>query len=246
MAWIHLFPSIFIQSLHLIDLAHFSTTAHLIPLSESKIKTTQKVLVMKKITSQSKTLYASIFTLLLIFGLTFNSQAHCDRVNGPVAVAAKQALETGDISKALIWVGEQQAEELKTKFKQSLEVYKSGAESIKLAERYFMETTVRLHREAEGMPYTGLKPAQPSSDDIQTAEQALESGNLSPVTDLLAKEIQQKTEELYQHAMQAKEKRGQSVEAGRQWVDAYVKYIVFVHKLHQEIQDGPAHGVGNN
>lgn len=201
---------------------------------------------MNYLLSQTKTVFTSILTLLLVLGFSFNSQAHCDRVNGPVAVAAKQALETGDVSKALIWVGEEQSEELKSKFKQSLKVYNSGEESRKLAERYFMETTVRLHREAEGMPYTGLKPAQSSSEDIQTAEQALESGNLSPVNDLLAKEIRQKTNELYQHAMEAKDKRGQSVEAGRQWVNAYVRYIVYVHSLYQKIQAGPAHGVGNN
>jgi NADPH:quinone reductase-like Zn-dependent oxidoreductase len=199
---------------------------------------------MKYLTSQTNAVYTSLLMLLLVLGFSFNSQAHCDRINGPVAQAAKQALETGDVSEALIWVGEQQTEELKSKFQQSLKVYNSGEESQHLAERYFMETTVRLHREAEGMSYTGLKPAQPSSEDIQTAEQALDSGNLSPVTDLLAKEIRQKTNELYQQAMQAKENRGQSVEAGRRWVDAYVKYIVYVHSLHQKIQAGPAHGVG--
>lgn len=196
--------------------------------------------------SKTKATYASLLTLLLVLGFSFSSQAHCDRVNGPVAVAAKQALETGDVSKALIWVGEDQADELKSKFQESLKVYNSGEESRQLVEQYFMETTVRLHREAEGMPYTGLKPAQPSSEDIQTAEQALDSGDLSPVHDLLAKEIQQKTSELYQQAMQAKENRGQSVKAGRRWVDAYVKYIVYVHSLYQNIQAGPAHGVGDN
>ncbi|TYP94826.1 hypothetical protein LX73_0115 [Fodinibius salinus] len=199
---------------------------------------------MKYSSSFLKIALTSILIFVFMLGFSSISQAHCDRVNGPVAVAAKQALETGDVSKVLIWVGEQQAEELQTKFKQSLKVYNSGKESQKLAEQYFMETTVRLHREAEGMPYTGLKPAQPSSEDIQTAEKALESGNLSPVTDLLAEEIQKKTDELYQHAMEMEEKKGQSVEAGRQWVDAYVKYIVYVHKLYQNIQAGPVHGIG--
>lgn len=201
---------------------------------------------MKYLQSHIKTTIVSIFTVALILGFTSTTQAHCDRLNGPVAVAAKKALETGNVLKALIWVGEQQAEELKAKFTQSLEVYNNGEPSRQLAERYFMETTVRLHREVEGMPYTGLKPAQASSEDIQTAEQALDSGDLSPVTDLLAEEIQQKTNELYKQAMQAKESRGESVEAGRRWVDAYVKYIVHVHSLYQKIQAGPAHGVGNN
>jgi len=201
---------------------------------------------MKRFQSYLQKIVVPIFTLILVVGFAFNSQAHCDRVNGPVATAAKKALQTGDVSHALIWVGESQTKELKSKFKQSLSAYNSGKEAQKIAERYFMETTVRLHREAEGMPYTGLKPAQPSSEDIQVAEKALDSGNLSPATNLLAKEIRQKTKELYQNAMKAKESRHQSVVAGRRWVDAYVKYIVYVHKLYQKIQSGPAHGVGNS
>lgn len=201
---------------------------------------------MNCLLSHTKKLYASFLTILLVFGFTINSRAHCDRVNGPVAVAAQEALETGDISKVLIWVGEQQTEELKSKFKQSLEVYNKGEESQQLAERYFMETTVRLHREAEGMPFTGLKSAQPSSKDIQTAEAALDSGDIDPVTNLLAQEIQKKTSELFANAMEAQKKKEDNIEAGREWVDAYVKYIVYVHSLYQKIQAGPAHGVGNN
>jgi hypothetical protein len=215
-------------------------------LGESKRQTTQKVLIMNYLQSHIKITLVSIFTLALMLGFTSTSQAHCDRVNGPVATDARKALETGDLSHALIWVTDQQAEELKSTFEQSLKVYTKGDESQELAERHFMSETVRLHREAEGMPFTGLKPAQESSEDIQTAEQALESGDLAPVTDLLAEEIRQKTNELYQDAMEAKDSSEQNVEAGRQWVDAYVKYIVYVHSLHQKIQADPAHGVGHN
>ncbi|WP_234573514.1 DUF6448 family protein [Rhodohalobacter sp. 614A] len=199
---------------------------------------------MKYLESHIKTTLASIFTLVFMLGFASTSQAHCDRVNGPVATDARKALETGDLSHALIWVTDQQAEELKSTFEQSLEVYTKGNESQELAVRYFISETVRLHREAEGMPFTGLKPAQPSSKDIQIAEQALVSGELAPVTDMLANEIQKKTSELYSKAMEAKSKKDNSVEAGREWVDAYVKYIVYVHKLYQKIQAGPAHGVG--
>ena len=215
-------------------------------LSESKRQSTQKTIIMTYLQSHIKTILASIFTVALLLGFASTSQAHCDRVNGPVATDARKALETGDISHALIWVTDRQAEELKSTFEQSLNVYTQGNESQELAERYFMSETVRLHREAEGMPFTGLKPAQPGSQDIQVAEQALTSGELAPVTEMLANEIQQKTTELYSNAMEAKSKKDNSVEAGRKWVDAYVKYIVYVHKLYQKIQAGPAHGVGNN
>ncbi|MEX2605165.1 MAG: DUF6448 family protein [Gracilimonas sp.] len=201
---------------------------------------------MKRLLIHSKTTIVSIFTLLFLFGFTLKSYAHCDRVNGPVAVDARKALETGDFNYASIWIGEEQEQELRSAFNQSLKVYKNGGESRELAERYFISTTVRLHREAEGMPFTGLKSAEPASNDIQIAEKALQSGNLKPVTDLLAEEIQKKTSELFNEAQKAKQRKDQSVEAGREWVDAYVRYIVYIHKLYQSIQAGPAHGVGNN
>jgi hypothetical protein len=213
-------------------------------LIELKRQIKQKVLVMNYLQSHIKTTLASIFTLVFMLGFASNSQAHCDRINGPVATDARMALETGDLSHALIWVTDQQAEELKSTFEQSLNVYTKGNKSQELAERYFMSETVRLHREAEGMPFTGLKPAQPSSKDIQIAEQALASGELAPVTDMLANEIRQKTYELYTRAKETQSKKGDSVEAGRAWVDAYVKYIEYVHSLYQNIQAGPAHGVG--
>lgn len=199
---------------------------------------------MKKLIAQSKILYVSVFTFLLVFGFTFSSQAHCDRVNGPVAVAAKKALQTGDSAHALIWVTDQQADELKSIFEQSLEVYAKGGDSQELAERYFMESTVRLHRQAEGMPYTGLKPARPNPDDIQVAEEALASGDVAEVTDLLAQEIRHKISELHANVMAAKDNKDQSVETGREWADAYVQYVVYIHGLYQNIQAGPAHGVG--
>ncbi|WP_138430935.1 DUF6448 family protein [Fodinibius saliphilus] len=199
---------------------------------------------MTYLQSHIKTTLASIFALVFMLGFVSTSQAHCDRVNGPVATDARKALETGDISHALIWVTDQQAEELKSTFEQSLNIYTKGNESQKLAERYFMSETVRLHREAEGMPFTGLKPAQQSSKDIRIAEQALASGELAPVTDMLANEIQKKASELYSKAMEAKNNKDNNVEAGREWVDAYVRYIVYVHKLYQNIQAGPPHGVG--
>lgn len=199
---------------------------------------------MRYLKSHFKTTLASIFTIALMLGFTSTSQAHCDRVNGPVATDARKALESGDISHALIWVTDQQAGDLKSIFEQSLKVYTKGGESKELAERYFMSETVRLHREAEGMPFTGLKPAQPSAQDIQIAEKALSSGKLASVTEMLANEIQKKTAELYNKALEAQSRKDESVEAGRKWVDAYVQYVVYVHSLYQNIQAGPAHGVG--
>src|SRR5699024_11198245 len=107
-----------------------------------------------------------------------------------------------------------------------------GGDSKKLAERYFMENAVRLHRVAEGMPYTGLKPAQPHPEAIQKAEKALDLGELNPAIDLLVTDMKEKASHLFEEAMEAKDYRDESVAAGRKWINAYVKYVIYIEGLH--------------
>ena len=187
-----------------------------------------------------------ITVLFLVFSITYiESKAHCDRENGPVAVAAKEALKTGDLDKIVIWVGKAQEKELKEKFEQALDVYKQGGKSKELAEQYFMETSVRLHREAEGFSFTGLKPASPLPEDLKVAEKALKTGNFDPVVKLLTKEMEEKTSEWFKKAYEARKNKDYNIEMGREWVDIYVKYITYIHGLYKTINKGPKHGVGD-
>ncbi len=184
---------------------------------------------------------------VLVFALAMTGSAygHCDSMNGPVVLDAQEALKAGDFSKVQIWVGEDQEAELKQVFEKSLRVRKLSDEAKELADRYFFETAVRLHRQAEGMPYTGLKPAGPMPADIQAAEKALETGDSEVVTKLLVSQLREQVDTWFKKALSARENHDQSVEAGRRWVDAYVKYVVYVHRLYQTIHAGPAHGVGD-
>lgn len=181
----------------------------------------------------------------LVLGAPAPLLGHCDSMNGPVVQAAEEALRTGEVSEVTIWVGDDQEAELTEAFEKTLRVRKLGTEAKELADRYFYETAVRLHRQAEGMPYAGLKPAAPMPADIHAAEKALDEGSAKPVTDLLVSEIREKVGERFDQAVAAQKRKGESLEAGRRWVDAYVKYVVYVHGLHQAIQAGPAHGVGD-
>jgi hypothetical protein len=169
--------------------------------------------------------------------------AHCDTMSGPVAIAAEKALESGDIELAQIWVGQNQEKELQERFRECLSVRKMGGRAKELADKYFIETVIRLHRQAEGMPFTGVKPAQPLPPDVAAAEKALATGNIKIVTDLLNEETQSGVQKWFDHAMQAKKHKDEGLDAGREWVDAYVKYVVYVHGLHLQINAGPQHGV---
>ncbi len=187
---------------------------------------------------------ATLFVLLTAL-LPAAAQAHCDRVNGPVATDAREALQSGQIAPVAIWVGPDEMAELESAFQQSLAAYKMGGDAREIAEQYFMSTTVRLHRMAEGFPFTGLKPAQPLPEDIALAEQSLETGELQPVTDFLAEEMRTQTDRLFQQVLNEKAEKGESIEAGREWADAYVQYVIFVHDLHKRISSGAPHGIGH-
>jgi hypothetical protein len=178
----------------------------------------------------------SIFTVM--------AYGHCDTMSGPVAVAAGEALKNDDFKTIQIWVGREQQEELKKRFDECLAVHQMGGQASDLANRYFIETAIRLHRQAEGMSFTGVKPAQPLPSDVEAAERALEAGDVKIITDMLTKETETQTKTWFDKAMEAKKHKDESEEAGRKWVDAYVKYVVYVHGLHQKIKAEPQHGVG--
>jgi len=198
-----------------------------------------------KSTALKMSLFGAVFSLGLAM-LPLKANSHCDTESGPVAVAARNALQTGKFETVAIWVAETQSRELQERFQECLAVYRMGGQAKELAERYFMETAVRLHREAEGMSYTGLKPAQPLPRDIVEAEKALETGELKPLTNLLTTELEQETQKWFRSAVEAKKLRDQSLRSGREWVDAYVKYVIYVHGLHKTIKAGPAHGIGDD
>jgi len=119
-----------------------------------------------------------------------SAQAHCDAVDDPVATAAVKALDTGNVNLILPYAPAQAEPELTAAFKRALAVRGKGAEAKALADRYFMETAVRLHRAGEGAPYTGLQPGGTDfGPAIPAAEKALETGNTDELTALMAEQV---------------------------------------------------------
>ena len=84
------------------------------------------------------------------------ASAHCDTLDGPVVKTAAKALETGKVAPVLAWVKAEDEAAIKTAFAETLAVRKLGPAAKELADRYFFETAVRLHRAGEGASYTGL------------------------------------------------------------------------------------------
>ena len=191
---------------------------------------------------------ACTFLALSVLGAClFTAQvasAHCDTLDGPVIVEAKAALERRDVTPLLKWVTKEHEAEIEAAFKNTLAVRTKGPEAKELADMYFFETLVRIHRAGEGAPYTGLKPAGHVEPPVAAADKAIEAGSV----DDLAKNIGQAAEiavkERFGRVMDAMKHKDESVEAGREYVEAYVIFVHYVEGLHNTIQAGGAHGHG--
>jgi len=102
---------------------------------------------------------------------------HCDTRDGPVVKAAKRALKTGNLNYVLIWIPRESEKELKGVFERTLRARKTGKDAQDVADDWFFETAIRLHRAGEGAPYTGMKPAGLSEGPVvPRAEKAIETG----------------------------------------------------------------------
>jgi hypothetical protein len=160
--------------------------------------------------------------------------AHCDGLDGPVVKAAQEALAKEDIRLVLLWVREQDSDEIRRAFDETLAVRKLSGDARKLADRYFFETLVRLHRTSEGAPYTGLKPAgRDMGLAIPAADQALKSGDLGPVIKLLTDETRAGLVRSFDATVKAKTYPVADVDAGRRYVRAYVEFIHLVERIHE-------------
>lgn len=163
-----------------------------------------------------------------------SASAHCDGLDGPVVAAGQTALETGDVRHALIWVLEPDEEEVRHAFDHALRVRALGGEARVLADRFFFETLVRVHRAGEGEPYTGLKPAgRDLGAAIPAADRALESGSSAELEAVLMAELRRGLHARFERARGARDHAPTDVQAGRGFVASYVPFLHYVEGVFQ-------------
>ena len=178
-----------------------------------------------------------------------SAQAHCDAVDGPVATAAVKALDTRNLNLILPFAPAQAEPELSAAFAQALAVRGKGPEAKTLADRYLMETAVRLHRAGEGAPYTGLQPAGTDfGPAIPAAEKALEMGNTDDLTALMSEHvahgIADRVRDAVAHSSATKEPAAAAdVASARERVSAELAFIGYVEAIYLATKGG-AHAEG--
>ena len=107
---------------------------------------------------------------------------------------------------------------------------------------YFFETLVRLHRAGEGAPYIGLKQT-PVEPIVAMSDNALKTGSIDSLLKNLSAEIRKGIKQRFAEALEKKKHADESIEAGREYVEAYVQFVHYVEGIHDVITSkGEHHG----
>lgn len=194
---------------------------------------------------KSKTFKTLLMALAIVGAIPTMASAHCDTMDGPTVADGKKALESNNVNYVLKWVQPESSKEIEQIFKQVTEVRKLSPEAKDVADKYFFENVVRVHRAAEGAPFTGVKPSgTPIDEKVAAADKSIEVGNLSPLDGMIPKEQTTELKERFEKVMALKNYDVNDVEAGREYIEAYVSFFKFAegeeeeHAAHGEAKEG--------
>lgn len=180
-------------------------------------------------------------TMLSALIIPGTALAHCDTYSGPVVQDAKLALAKGDVTPVLKWVQKNDEVQVKAAFQKTMSIRNKGTGVKEFADNYFFETLVRIHRSGEGAPYTVLKN-EPPEPLITMLDKALETGNVDSLAIKVSMHLKSAITEKFKKVSSARKSADKSVEAGRDYVGAYVEYMHFVEEIHNALEASGKHG----
>lgn len=169
---------------------------------------------------------------VLLFTLTNSIWAHCDSIEGPVVKSAVEALNSGNINHVLIWIPAESENELKSLFQKVNNVRNINEDVRGLADLYFFETVVRVHRMGEGVGYTGLKEGEFKPEEgIEAADNAIQNNSIKEILSLVDETHHKKIHHYFEELQSLKNFDVNNVDAGREYVASYVHFIHYIENL---------------
>ena len=109
-----------------------------------------------------------------------------------------------------------------------------------MADRWFFETAVRVHRAGEGAPFTGLKPAGLDVGPVvPAAARSVETGSAEELVDVLCEGIREQVERRHRHALALKEHAGEDVVHARAYVEAMLGLQAWAHTVYRQAMADP-------
>lgn len=172
---------------------------------------------------------------------------HCDSLDGPVVTAARRALDAHNVDLILPFVHVEAAREVSDVFDRAVKARVLGPQAQEVADRWFFETVVRVHRAGEGAPFTGLKPAGLDVGPvIPVAERALESGSPDELVEVLCASVRDQVTQRLQHAIALKAHGREGVEHAREYVEAMLGLQVWAHSVYKQVMADPHAHLGGH
>jgi hypothetical protein len=145
--------------------------------------------------------------------------------------AAAAALAARDVDVVLPYVPADGEAEIRRAFAQALAVEPLAPEAKELADEWFFENVVRVHRAGEGAPYTGLKPAGLDHGPVvPVAERAIETGTPVELVNLLSSMLEHSVRERFDHVMQLK---------SSEYTEAMLGFQVWSHSILEALHARP-------
>ena len=170
---------------------------------------------------------------------------HCDSLDGPVVRAARRALDASNVALVLPYAPKAAEREIIDAFEKVVQARRANALCREVADQYFFETVVRLHRAGEGAPFTGLKPAGLDVGPIiPIAEKAIESENAAPLEEALVAALREQVAERFHHLGHLRGGAERGVEGARSYVQAMLGLQVWAHGLYHAMR-ATAHAPGH-
>lgn len=184
---------------------------------------------------------AAMLAAMLCLPLT--AAAHCDSLNGPVIKDARLALQTANVTPVLKWVRAQDEAQIRTAFAKTLAVRKASADARELADFYFFETLVRIHRAGEGAPFTGVKTPEEAKVPacVVGADKALETGSIDALARQMSLEVAENIRMRFDKVREQRKLADTNVERGREYVAGYVAFIHYIEALHNANEQKAGH-----
>ena len=169
------------------------------------------------------------------------ASAHCDSFDGPALIDAEKALETNNVDLILKWINADMEDEVVPLFHKTYSMKNGDKEIYEIVKKHFYETFVRLHREMEGAPFTGLKPAGTTAHITVMSDKALESGDFASLLKALNNHVNSQLQEKFDKTEALYKVKDNSVEQGRAYVEAYVDYTHSLEAVHDILSSGGGH-----
>jgi len=165
---------------------------------------------------------------------------HCDSKDGPVVTGSQTALDTGEVNEALRFAPKDAEDEIRTVFTKALQARSSSPAAREVADLYFAETVVRLHRAGEGAAFTGLKPVGLDVGlVIPLAEHAIETGSGEELVSFLSDTLYEEVKQRLERVLELKARASTGLAESREYTSAMLGLQVWSHKLYGAMKASP-------